>query len=153
MTSLCVSRWWLFFFFFFHHGHDDENVALSYSCSCFISILSVCRFDKGNIIMPKIRTLFCLLDIKRRSFLTSCVSCWFVFLNAGSHFCFRYFILTSWLQFVVRLVLHVPCHYRSAQIFIFVSPHALVSYLLYFLHLLSRTPFRVLYLFVCVSLW
>ena len=39
--------------------------------------------------MPKIRTLFCLVDIKKRSFLTSCVF-WFVFLNASSHHCFRF---------------------------------------------------------------
>ena len=39
--------------------------------------------------MPKIRTLFCLVDIKKRSLLTSCVF-WFVFLNASSHLCFRF---------------------------------------------------------------
>ena len=34
--------------------------------------MSVCRFVKGNV-CPKIRTLFCLVDIQKRSFLTSCV--------------------------------------------------------------------------------
>ena len=37
--------------------------------------------------MPKIRTLFCLVDSKKRSFLTSCVF-WFVFFNTSSHLCF-----------------------------------------------------------------
>ena len=43
-----------------------------YALSCSIIIcLSVCRFGKGNATMPKIRTLFCLVDIKKRSFLTT----------------------------------------------------------------------------------
>ena len=41
--------------------------------------------------MPKLRTLFCLVDIKKRSFLTSCVF-WFVFLIASNHLCFRFLV-------------------------------------------------------------
>ena len=59
------------------------------------------------------------VQIKKRSFLTSCVL-WFVSLNASSHLCFRFFV-TSWLQFFVCLIFHVPCHNRSAEIFILVS--------------------------------
>ena len=51
----------------------------------FYICLSVCRFC-----MPKIRTLFCLVNIEKRSFLTSCVFR-FVFLNANCHLCFRFF--------------------------------------------------------------
>ena len=40
--------------------------------------------------MPKMCTLFSLVDIKKRSFLITCVF-WFVFLNASSHLCFRFF--------------------------------------------------------------
>ena len=47
--------------------------------------------------LPKIHTLFCLVHIKKRSFLTSCVLWWFVSLNASSHLCFRFFV--TWLQF------------------------------------------------------
>ena len=36
---------------------------------------------------------FCLVDVKKHSFLTSCVF-WFVFLNASSHLCFRCFTYT-----------------------------------------------------------
>ena len=54
-----------------------------------LSVCPVCRFVKGNV-CPKIRTLFSLVDIKNRSFLTFCVF-WFIFLNVSSHLCFRLF--------------------------------------------------------------
>ena len=41
--------------------------------------------------MLNICILFCLVHIKKRSFLTSCVF-WLVFLNASSHLCFRFFV-------------------------------------------------------------
>ena len=45
----------------------NSDIQLSvYTCSCFIS---VCRF----VNRPIIHTLFCLVDIKKRSLLTSCV--------------------------------------------------------------------------------
>ena len=52
-------------------------------CHWISGFISVCPFVallkvKGNIPrMPKICTLFCLVDIKKRSFLTSCVF-WFI---------------------------------------------------------------------------
>ena len=55
--------------------------------------------------MPEIRTLPCCLfdiDIKKRSFLTSCVF-WFVFLNASSHLCFRFFFNLKCHSFLMHL--------------------------------------------------
>ena len=54
-----------------------STVTLSNEGIIFIFIvfdicLSVCRFAKGNV-CPKSCTLFCLVQIKKRSFLTSCV--------------------------------------------------------------------------------
>ena len=46
------------------------------------------RLDKTT----KPSTLFCLVDIKKRSFLTFC----FIFLNASSHLCFRFFSFQSY---------------------------------------------------------
>ena len=40
-------------------------------------------------------TLFYLVDIKKRSFLTSCVF-WFVFLNASSHLCFQFPVILDY---------------------------------------------------------
>ena len=55
--------------------------------------------------MPKIRTLFCLVDIKKRSSLTACVF-WFVFLNASSHLCFHFGWVRS--RLVAELSLWTP---------------------------------------------
>ena len=50
-------------------------------------LLSLCRTQR----MSKIRTPFCLVVTNKRSLLTSCAF-WFAFLNASSHFCFRFFL-------------------------------------------------------------
>ena len=60
-------------------------------CKCSLSFvfyhlfvrLSLCQRQR----LPKIRTFFCLFNIKKRSFLTSCVF-GFGFLNASNHLCF-----------------------------------------------------------------
>ena len=54
--------------------------------------------------MPTIRTLFCLVDNKKRSLWTSCVF-WFVFLNASNHLCFRCFVsnLVGWMDLTSKL--------------------------------------------------
>ena len=68
---------------------DVELISVSpISCFYLFVRLSLCRWQR----MPKIRTLFCLVVIKRRSFLTSSVF-WFVFLNASSHLCFYFYFL------------------------------------------------------------
>ena len=79
----------------------------------FYICLSVCRFAEGNICRKC--ALFCLIDINKRSFLTSCVF-WFVFLNASCHLCFRKknhikkrSFLTScvfWIGIVIRHLVH-----------------------------------------------
>ena len=55
-----------------------------------LSRSSLCR--RPNL--PKMCTLFCLVHIKKRSFVTSCVLL-FVSLNASSHLCFRFFGKTN----------------------------------------------------------
>ena len=52
----------------------------------FSYVISVCPFA-ALLRMPKIRTLFSVVDVKNRSVLTSWVF-WFVFLNASSHLFF-----------------------------------------------------------------
>ena len=49
--------------------------------------LSICHFvelEGNGIYTPKMYTLFCLVQIKKCSYLTSCVF-WFVFLKASGH--------------------------------------------------------------------
>ena len=56
--------------------------------------------------LSKICTLFCLVDIKKRSFLTSCVFC-FVFLNASNHLYFRFLCVAK-----IHLVDHIANLYH-----------------------------------------
>ena len=56
------------------------NLQQWHSAKClhlfmFYICLSVCHFAKGNVCRI-ICTLFCLVDIKKRSFLSSCVFCY-----------------------------------------------------------------------------
>ena len=65
---------WEFFTYDLQKWH---SVKCSPHFVCFISIvLSVRRFVEGNINLPKIHKLFCLVHIKKRPFLTSRVF-WF----------------------------------------------------------------------------
>ena len=68
--------------------------------SCFISVCpSVALFRQH---MPKMCTLFCLVHIKKSSFLISCVF-WFVFVNASSQLCFPSFSLYTRLDYITFL--------------------------------------------------
>ena len=60
-----------------------SNIRLSVSFSWFISVCPFVAVLKAMYVENS-HALFCLVDIKKRSFLTSCVF-WFVFLNASSH--------------------------------------------------------------------
>ena len=60
--------------------HSQINGQFA-SFSCFISCLYVCRFVKGNI-CRQFCTLFCLVQIKKRLYFTSCVF-WFVSYTPG----------------------------------------------------------------------
>ena len=52
---------------------------------------SLANIEFGNRFAENLHVVyFCLVHIKKRSFLTSCVFL-FVFLNASSHLCFRFF--------------------------------------------------------------
>ena len=62
-----------------------------YSFSGFISC-RVYRFVKGNVCQKFAHCFKCLIDIRKRSFLTSCVL-WFAFLDASSHLCFQFLFL------------------------------------------------------------
>ena len=70
---------------------DIDSIELSVSTFRVLYL-----FVEGNICRKL--ALFFLVDIKKRSFLTSCVF-WFAFLNASSHLCFNFFEETEpWLK-------------------------------------------------------
>ena len=68
------------------HGIDIQLSVSALSCFIYVALFK-----------PNICTLFCLVHIKKRSFLTSCVF-WFVSFSTSSHLCFQLFFYTTALQ-------------------------------------------------------
>ena len=65
-------------------------------CHCYLKIaVEKLPPSPGLVLqrMLKMCTLFCLVDIKKRSVLISCVLFYFIFLNASSHLCFQFFAI------------------------------------------------------------
>ena len=67
---------------FLNNYRQDKTTCEFSACVAAFNALSLCERQR----MPKTRTLFCLVDIKKRSFFTSCVF-WF---ESGTFRCLRH---------------------------------------------------------------
>ena len=92
----------------------NSDIQLCLLLFSFDVCSSVCRFTQA-LIRCLCRTFAlscCLVDIKKRLFLTSCMV-WFVFLNASSHLCFRFFVTPRMNDWIYICIAHTIFHTRE----------------------------------------
>ena len=97
------QRSFLFSFLFFFNSHQQSHACSLHNTNQNTQEVKNERFLKWT---RQKSILFCLVDIKKRSFSTSCMF-WFGFLNANSHLSFRFFVNSSilfscWRQYCAK---------------------------------------------------
>ena len=93
----------------------NSDIQISFSSfSCFISVCPFVTLLKRQL-MPKMRALFSLVDIKKCSFLTSCVF-WFASNLTTPHYLFTLTARHLWRSCIKQWQIHSNLHWKRTQI-------------------------------------